>query len=100
MENTEQMYEVTTRYTYNEMRRYDCFVLNKCRRYYLRLIIFMLAFAALGVITILCGSQMIGFCIVGGTVLGVAVRITVTAVRRPKQIAKSPLPDKRVTVRF
>ena len=38
--------------------------------------------------------------IVGGTVLGVAVRITVTAVRRPKQIAKTPLLDKRVTVRF
>ena len=60
METAEPMFEVTTIYTYNELRRYDSFVLNKCRHYYLRLIVFMLAFAALGVITILCGAQMIG----------------------------------------
>lgn len=100
METAEPMFEVTTLYTYNELRRYDSFMLNKCQHYYLRLVVFMLAFAVLGVITILCGAQMIGFCIVGGTVLGVAVRITVTAVQRPKQIAKNPLLDKQVMVRF
>lgn len=100
METAQPMFEVTTRYTYYELRRYDSFMLNKCRHYYLRLIVFMAVFAALGVIAILCGAQMIGFCIVGGTVLGTAMGITVTAVRRPKQIAKTPLLDKQVTVRF
>lgn len=100
METAERKFEVTINYTYNELRRYDSFLLNKCRHYYLRLIAFAVVFAALGVIAVLCGAQLIGFCIAGGAVLGVAVRMTLTAAQRPRQIAKSPLLDNQVTVRF
>lgn len=94
----ELLFETTTSYTYNEMRRYESFIL--LRSYYPRLIALMLVFVAVGAVVMISGAEMVGTVLIIGTVAGIGLRMTVTAVNSPKRIMKHPLFDKTVTVRF
>ena len=98
--NLEPLFETTTQYTYSEIKRYHCFVLNHIMHYYLRLIVSVLSLAALGVIVMLCGLPEIGVMIIIGSAAGVLIRITVSCVNTPKQLMKSPMLDKTVNQRF
>lgn len=96
----EPLFETTTHYTYSEMRRYDSFVLNRITYFYLRLVIVMLLLVACGVIVMCLGYQLVGITIMIGSVLGVALRITVTATAAPKRISNSPMLNKTANLRF
>ncbi len=94
----EQLFEVTSRYTYEELKRYNRFY--RIRKVYPRIALFLLLMAALGVIVMIAGSAAIGWAIIVGLLLGIIVSIIIRAVGLPKALKNMPMFDKAVTVRF
>lgn len=96
----EPLFEVTTKYTYHEMKRYENYVLNHIAHYYLRMAAVILLFAAIGVALILFASGQIGAILLVGSVAGGILRLTIDAGRRSNQLMKNPLLDNLTTARF
>ncbi len=94
----EQLFEVTSHYTYEELKRYNRFY--RIRKVYPRILLFLLLMSALGVIVIFAGNQTIGLAIIAGLLLGIIVSIIIRAARLPKALKNMPMFDKAVTVRF
>lgn len=94
----EQLFEVTTRYTYEELKRYNRFY--RIRKVYPRLALFLLLMAALGVIVMIAGSAAIGWAVIVGLLFGIIISIIIRTVRLPKALKNIPMFDKAVTVRF
>ena len=96
----EPLFEVTTKYTYHELKRYDSYVLNHIVHYYLRTAALIVMLAAIGVALILFASGPIGVMLLVGSVAGGVLGLTIDAGRRSRLLMKNPLLDKLTTARF
>ena len=96
----EPLFEVTTKYTYHEMKRYDSYVLSNIVHYYQRIAALVVTLAVIGVALILFASGPIGVMLLVGSLAGGVLGVTINAARRSKQLMKNPLLDELVTVRF
>ncbi len=94
----EQLFEVTSHYTYEELKRYNRFY--RIRKVYPKMLVFLLLMAAPAIKIILSGYQKMGLAIIIGLLLGTIGYVVFNAVRLPKALKNMPMFDKIVTVRF
>ncbi len=95
----EPLHEVTTKYTFYELKRFFEFY-RKINYYWLRVSSVVLVFAAVGGLVILSGETMIGVVLVLGAALGFAMLVLKSRSLVADAVEKSNLMDKTVTIIF